>query len=268
MPKSNPDPQEQMPDFFKGYIPVGVEYQDVSDVPWNDVMSKIETSTIDGLVGFWTSGDLVSQTKTRYMSHWFDGATNMLSVAAPEDNFFNVQGECYVSGDHIFDGCDNLLGGNGSSIETLGQTGTAGLHEDYYNYTGSGESTVYTPHYGLLTAGYNMINITYDYDYDVEDAPALDRQYVSQYKAFTIGGVGNNCAPIPTREGYAFKGWKHADKTYQPGTNLVTDDFVEDPDETIEFVAVWEELVQVDVPTWKENILYDATEHNVDNVEL
>lgn len=92
--------------------------------------------------------------------------------------------------------------------------------------------------------GYGL-NVVYDYNYEGEELPLLNRQLVTSDVAFTVGGVGNNCGPIPTRAGYRFVGWQIGDAVetvYQPGTNLPAIDYItEDQYSTLTFKAQWEE---------------------------
>ena len=141
------------------------------------------------------------------MSHWFDGASNLKYLYSSEYIFHDEETQqLVVSGQDIFAGCTNLLGGNGSSISTIQSTGDEGLYDDCYLINPGTDPMTYTPHRGLITDYRYAVNIIYDYNYETEDLPELDRQNVSYNKAFTVGGEDNNCGPIPSRPGYAFKG--------------------------------------------------------------
>lgn len=261
------DPSET--EGFKAFIPAGYEYASVADVPWKDVMGVMEYVVFvegkDGVDGIekWTNLQGVSNIQTRYMSNWFNGASKLYIVYAHESLFYASGSEqCSVSGTNIFTGCTSLLGANGSSIDTLKQTGTAALHEDYYTINKTTPVT-YEPHFGLLSFTYP--NIIYNYQYG---GKVVEWQYVEYNNAFTVGGVNNNIAPVPTVEGYRFVGWQVGDNeenVFQPGTILPVADYVTETSSNINIKAIWEEEPEPEVvpPTRTSDFYYDAEAHNV-----
>ena len=172
-------------------------------------------------------------------------------------------GQLKAVGTNVFTGCTKLLGGNGTSLSSLKDTGVTGLKADYYTIDTSTTPTTYTIHPGYL--GIPMANIVYDYDFGELDL--VEKQFVSPEFAFAVGGVNGSIAPVPTRTGYNFVGWQVGDDTsevYDPGTVLPVADYMVD-ENPIYVKAIWEEAPDPGVtpPTLANDFWYDGQSHEL-----
>lgn len=264
----SPSPEEY--DGFLGFIPQNVEYNTTDNlVPWHNYLGNLSLVEFGNDFKYWTHavtyGDEPCDHGVAYMSNWFNGAAKLLSVIGQEKDFISNPGgdvpNYLVEGNDIFTGCINLLGGNGSSITTMNATGKECLRVDCY---WEQARTALVPHYGLLTSSENIVNFVYDYNYDSEEEPPLlNRQMVVNNQGFTVGGVENNCGPVPTRSGYEFKGWQidGDDNIYQPGQNYLVRSFVSEGQEQVTFKAVWEQ--NITPPTMIDDFWYDDNNHSI-----
>ena len=95
--------------------------------------------------------------------------------------------------------------------------------------------------------------------------PVLDSQHVRLGQAFTLGGINNNCAPVPTRTGFNFVGWQVGEDeevVFDPGTILPVATYAVDDQITVK--AIWEaEAPVVTPPTLASDFWYDGETHGL-----
>lgn len=151
-----------------GYIPVNKEYTSVQDVPWASKLSDVYMVLFNENMSSWTA-----LTGTKYMSNWFNGASNLIYIVAGDDSFF---GDIATSS-NVFTGCTSLAGGNGYAYSADKPTDLTLAKFDH-----NGQN-------GYITAE-TGINFLYDYNRG-EPQPTELPQMIPAGQKLDVTGVNN-----------------------------------------------------------------------------
>lgn len=224
-------------------------------------MNQIQYVSFDTDVQEWF---MMKAGEKGHMNNWFNGAGSLKQIFASNDTFI-VSDEYIVQGTTVFNGCDNLFGGNGTRYTNREADDLTYLKVD----TATRDPKTGTNVYGYLTN--TEIKVKYDLNGGtVPDGKQvlLDAQSVSGRGYFTVGGIDNsfiNSADIVAPDGKQFKAWviKGLEgQEYQNGDSVSA---VLATEGTVALTAVYEDIpvVEVDAPTWKQDIVYDGNAHNI-----